>query len=70
MSETLTLRIEITFDGTGPRDAIEALRDITSGVEQFIGDYYMADDATEEGAPKRADGWQGPFVTKADGEIH
>lgn len=70
MSEKLTLRIEITFDGTGPRTPIDALRDITSGVEQFIGDYYNAEEVDEDGVPFRPDGWQGPFVTKADGEVH
>jgi hypothetical protein len=69
MSETLTLRVEITFDSTGPRDAIEALKDITSGVENYIGEYFTADNPTSCETKMRYDGWQGPFVTKVQGEI-
>jgi hypothetical protein len=70
VTETLTLRVEIVFDSTGPRDAIEALKDITSGVEAFILDSFTADNPDSEEMAMRYDGWQGPFVLSAEGEIH
>jgi hypothetical protein len=68
MSE-MEIRIVVTLDESGQREPVDALRDIVAGVENYIGDYFTADNPTSSESKFRYDGWEGPFVTKVEGRL-